>query len=108
MRLRPSSLLGPVESPPCIRQRPLPCAAGDLQGSPDRVRAPQRGAECSDSNVVRITLAIIVPALAALAACELELNFDFYRPASVAEAVLHVFADAISNRRREGQIGLPR
>ena len=32
-------------APPCIRQRLLPATAGDLQGSPDRVLAPQRGLE---------------------------------------------------------------
>jgi len=29
---------------PCIRQRGRPCTAGDRQGVPARVRAPQRGA----------------------------------------------------------------
>ena len=39
----PASVLGPVDGPPCIRHRPLGMAA-PLQGVPDRVRAPQRGA----------------------------------------------------------------
>jgi hypothetical protein len=30
-------------APPCIRHRRLPCTAGDLQGLPERVLAPQRG-----------------------------------------------------------------
>src|SRR5262245_4507790 len=34
---------GPVEAPPCNRQRPF-FIAGERQGPPERVRAPQRGA----------------------------------------------------------------
>jgi hypothetical protein len=30
-------------APPCMRQRFFPLTAGDLQGLPDRVLAPQRG-----------------------------------------------------------------
>ena len=29
-------------APPCMRQRALPAMAGDWQGLPERVRAPQR------------------------------------------------------------------
>ena len=32
-------------APPCMRQRFLPLTAGDLQGLPDRVLAPQRRLE---------------------------------------------------------------
>jgi hypothetical protein len=40
-RSSPSGVLGPVLSPPCIRQRPLGIA-GPLQGVPRRVLAPHR------------------------------------------------------------------
>jgi hypothetical protein len=30
-------------APPCMRQRLFPLTAGDMQGLPDRVVAPQRG-----------------------------------------------------------------
>lgn len=43
-RSNPSGVFGPLLGPPCILQRPFAIAA-DLQGSPDLVRAPQRGAE---------------------------------------------------------------
>jgi hypothetical protein len=33
------------EAPPCILQRRFPRTAGDLQGRPDLVFAPQRGLE---------------------------------------------------------------
>ena len=39
--LLPRGALDP-SAPPCIRQRFFPIAAGDLQGLPDRVLAPQR------------------------------------------------------------------
>ena len=32
-------------APPCIRQRRLPLTAGDMQGLPARVLAPQRGVD---------------------------------------------------------------
>lgn len=43
-RARPAAVRGPVERPPCIRQRFLPRTAGEPQGVPLRVRAPHRGA----------------------------------------------------------------
>lgn len=43
IRSRPSAVRGPVDSPPCIRQRRLPGTQGALQGVPERVRAWQRG-----------------------------------------------------------------
>jgi hypothetical protein len=39
IRSRPSGVLGPVERPPCILQRPLG-RVGATQGGPFRVRAP--------------------------------------------------------------------
>jgi hypothetical protein len=42
-RARPASVRGPVLRPPCIRQRVFPWMAGERQGQPARVRAPQRG-----------------------------------------------------------------
>ena len=39
----PASVLGPVLGPPCILHRPLGMAA-PLQGAPERVLAPHRGA----------------------------------------------------------------
>src|SRR5690606_14627495 len=39
----PSSVLGPVEAPPCNRQRLLPRIGYLMQGSPLRVFAPQMG-----------------------------------------------------------------
>jgi len=41
-RARPSSVLGPVDFPPCREQRPLRLYAGLWQGVPLRVLAPQR------------------------------------------------------------------
>jgi hypothetical protein len=43
-RARPACVRGPVDRPPCIRQRFLPRTAGQAQGSPLRVRAPHREA----------------------------------------------------------------
>ena len=45
-RARPSAVRGPVDGPPCIRQRPFGIA-GAQHGIPLRVRAPQRGCECA-------------------------------------------------------------
>jgi hypothetical protein len=42
MRLRPSSVLGPVLSPPWREHRPVRLTAGLWQGVPDLVLAPQR------------------------------------------------------------------
>ena len=43
-RASPAAVRGPVERPPCIRQRLLPRMAGQPQGEPLRVRAPHLGA----------------------------------------------------------------
>jgi hypothetical protein len=40
----PNAVRGPVERPPCIRQRLLPRMAGQPQGVPLHVRAPHRDA----------------------------------------------------------------
>jgi hypothetical protein len=42
-RASPSAVRGPVLHPPCIRHRRV-ARAGERQGVPWRVRAPQRGA----------------------------------------------------------------
>ena len=43
IRSRPSTVFGPVDSPPCIRYRRFPTTLRALQGTPERVRAPQKG-----------------------------------------------------------------
>ena len=47
-------------APPCIRQRILPRTAGDIQGFPERVLAPQRGL-CSIGPVLRSWLTMAAP-----------------------------------------------
>lgn len=46
-RCRPSRVSGPVERPPCIRQRRLPATQGDRHVPPDLVLAPHLGASAS-------------------------------------------------------------
>ena len=46
------------KAPPCMRQRLFPLTAGDLQGLPDRVFAPQRGLD-SMVRVLREWLLVI-------------------------------------------------
>ena len=52
MRASPAAVRGPVELPPCIRQRPFGMA-GDRQAVPARVVAPHRGQDCASGSVVR-------------------------------------------------------
>jgi hypothetical protein len=54
------------------------------------------------------TADILTTASVALATCELKFNFNFYRSTCVSETALHFFANAIADRVRERQIGLPR
>src|SRR5215208_6951565 len=64
MRRRPSSVFGPVDSPPCIRQRPftgrsrrLSHTGGALQELPSRHLAPHRGrSHCREDHHRRISL----------------------------------------------------
>jgi hypothetical protein len=57
----------PDGAPPCIRQRFLPCTAGDMQGLPERVLAPQRGLDSIGpvlrgwSPVIRVTCVLAEP-----------------------------------------------
>src|SRR5262249_44538671 len=44
IRALPASVFGPLDFPPCSRQRRRPCIAGNWQGVPLRFRAPQREA----------------------------------------------------------------
>ena len=79
----PSAVFGPVDSPPCRRQRVLPLIAGSWQGDPARVFAPHLcPGQVAPKRVARPMLGSMV-----IMAGSLQQNFCVRRPESQAAAL---------------------